>query len=205
MPAELIALYERMRRSMPTSPVLDRYDGDFVHPVFGDGDYKSSLLLLGEAPGAEEAAGGRPFVGKAGRQLDDLLSDAGLQRDRLYITNVVKYRPIVCSNHSVRNRTPSREEIIKALPPLYEEMNLLEARVIATLGNTPLKAILLLAGEPSVTIGQCHGRARELKIHGCCYTLFPLYHPASGIYNRSLIETMREDARRLGEHLVKTV
>lgn len=199
----LKALYEEICLSLAVLDASNAPDGDYAHPVFGEGDPNAALLLLGEAPGAEEAASGRPFVGKAGRQLDALLGDARVSRQQVYITNTVKYRPVARSERSVRNRTPSGTEITSAMPALEREIVLLRPPVIATLGNTPLAAVLALAGEPRMTIGSCHGVARRIMIdgHGC--TLFPLYHPASGIYNRALIDVMRADARLLGEHLVK--
>ncbi|MDO4572845.1 MAG: uracil-DNA glycosylase family protein [Clostridia bacterium] len=203
--AKLRTLYGAdARRIAAMAPEAGR-DGDFAHPVFGEGCAAPALLLVGEAPGAEEAAAGRPFVGKAGRQLDELLSCAGIPRESLYITNVVKYRPVLRSARSVRNRTPSRAEIEAGLPLLLAELRLLAPRMIATLGNTPLAAMRMLAGAPRAAVGDCHGRPMPLSVGGRDYALFPLYHPASGIYNRSLIEIMHADARRLREHLVKAL
>lgn len=201
--AQLSALYETIRRAYAEAEGARAQQGDFLHPVFGEGDPCARLLLLGEAPGAEEAMAGRPFVGKAGRQLDELLKEAGILRRQIYITNAVKFRPVVRSAHGVRNRTPSKTEVRDALPALGREIDLVRPAVIATLGNSPLNAVLALAGESHATIGACHGQARPLTILARRYTLFPLYHPASGIYNRSLIEVMYADARALGEHLVK--
>lgn len=200
---QLGCLYEEIRQTLSLREPDMTQDGDYLHPVFGEGCFSARLLLIGEAPGAEEAAAGRPFVGKAGRQLDELLQHAGVSRREIYITNTVKYRPVVRSLRSLRNRTPSGSEVAAALPVLRREIALLHPAVIATLGNTPLMAVLTLAGEPRAAIGACHGVTRGIWIDGSRYSLFPLYHPASGIYNRALIEIMRADARLLGEHLVK--
>jgi DNA polymerase len=167
-------------------------------PVFGEGCCTANVLLIGEAPGAEEAKLGRPFSGRAGRQLDALFASFGVARENAYITNVVKYRPVVRSERSVRNRTPKPAEVESALPLLRREIELLRPRVVLTLGNTPLKAVFRLCGETPGTIGILHGTRIPLRMGGVSFVLIPLYHPASGIYNRSLIEVMERDASFVG-------
>ncbi len=199
----LQALYDDISSLIVKLAAAGTHDGDFLHPVFGEGSMASGLLLFGEAPGAEEAALGHPFVGKAGRQLDELLLAAGIMREEVYISNIVKYRPVKRSERSIRNRTPTRQEVEAFLPSIACEIKLLCPRMIATLGNTPLQAILKIAGEAPQTIGACHGRPSSMVVAGRPCTLFPLYHPASGIYNRSLVDVMLADARLLGEQMVK--
>ena len=177
--------------------------GEYRSPVFGEGNPYPVALFVGEAPGAEETKQGRPFVGKAGRQLDALLGQAGIDRSAVYITNVVKYRPVVRSARSTRNRTPGPKEVAAALPLLGEELAAVLPQVVVTLGNVPLAAVLQLAGEPRQTIGAVHGRPLPLCLQGRALVLFPLYHPASGIYNRALVPVMERDVLALGEHLVK--
>ena len=201
--ASLQALYDDLRGRIIKLAATSTHDGDFLYPVFGEGNTDAGLLLLGEAPGADEAAAGRPFVGKAGKQLDELLLCAGISREEIYISNIVKYRPVKRSERSLRNRTPTRQEVELFFPDIGQELRLLDPQIIATLGNTPLQAILKIAGEEPQTIGTCHGHPRTILIAGRQYTLFPLYHPASGIYNCSLIDVMLADARLLGEQLVK--
>lgn len=201
--ATLQTLYDDIGRLIAKLAATGVHDGDFLHPVFGEGSAAADLLLLGEAPGAEEAAAGRPFVGKAGKQLDELLLVAGIPREQVYISNIVKYRPIKRSERSLRNRTPTRQEVEVFLPSIGQEIGALCAQTIVTLGNTPLQAILKIAHEEPLTIGACHGQPRSILIAGRRCLLFPLYHPASGIYNRSLIDVMRADARLLGEQMVK--
>lgn len=171
---------------------------DAAHPVFGEGPERAPLMLIGEAPGREEAAAGRPFIGKAGRQLDSMLRLAGLERSDIFVTNAVKYRPVNVKPKSVSNRTPSRRELDASLPCLMHEIELVRPVTIATLGNSPLYAVARLAGLMPLTVGACHGEAQSVIIEGNGYTLFPLYHPASGIYNRSLIAVMEADISRLG-------
>ena len=165
--------------------------------VFGEGDPQAKLVLIGEAPGEQETLEGRPFVGKAGKNLDEFLALSGLDRASLYITNTVKFRPSRLSKSgNWVNRPPTQEEVKLNLPFLLRELDLLTPRVIATLGNTPLRALL----GKEASIGEMHGRS--LPWHDCL--LYPLYHPASMIYNPSLKEVYREDVVRLGE-LMKTI
>ena len=179
----------------------DRDDpqGEYRSPVFGEGGTQSGALLIGEAPGAEETKSGRPFVGKAGKQLDALIALFGVKREEVYISNTVKYRPVVRSPKSVRNRTPLPAEVAQSLPLLRHEIELICPRVLLTLGNTPLKAVYQLAGQKPPVIGSVHGTEQALTIGTQRVILIPLYHPASGIYNRSLIEVMERDAKFAGE------
>ena len=135
----------------------DAPQGEYRRPVFGEGNVAASVLLIGEAPGAEETKLGRPFVGKAGKQLDALFGEFGITRAEAYITNVVKYRPVVRSPKSVRNRTPLPREVEAALPLLGEELSLLRPAFVLTLGNTPLRAVLRICARAQETVGALHG------------------------------------------------
>ncbi len=194
-------LYRAERTRLAALSGADEPQGEYASPVFGAGAPDSDTVLIGEAPGAEETKTGIPFVGKAGKQLDQLLSDAGIDRKRLFLTNTVKYRPVVRSAKTTRNRTPSRKEILAALPLLREELERIRPAVIVTLGSTPLGAVLDLASEKRTSIGEAHGKARRITIGSLQTWIFPLYHPASCIYNRSLTEVLREDAAQLGRFL----
>ena len=165
-------------------------------PVFGDGNIGSDIFLIGEAPGGDEEKQGRPFVGKAGKNLDEFIDVVGLKRENLYITNVVKIRPTNISPKTGKevNRTPNKEEIQFFLPFLIEEINIISPRLIVTLGNTPLKAI---TGDKKITIGDCH--AKLIKTDH--FDIFPLYHPASIIYNRSLKDVYYSDLKKIREFL----
>lgn len=166
--------------------------GDTEHPVFGEGEPTSRLLLIGEAPGAQEAQEGRPFVGKAGKQLRALLEQIGLNREEIYMTNAVKYRPIKKGKNA--NRTPMRKEIDASRPFLFEEMASLHFDWIATLGNSALYA---LTNDISLRIGDCHGTSIKTDFG----TLVPLYHPASVIYNRSLQPVYEADLMALASRI----
>ena len=166
--------------------------GDLSHPVFGEGPVNARLILIGEAPGTQEAEQGRPFVGKAGKQLDAFLESVGLDRSSLYVTNAVKYRPI--KPGSKANRTPTRAELDASRSFLLNEIADIDATWIATLGNSPLYAI---TEDRSLRIGDVHGQ--KLTWNG--RFLVPLYHPASVIYNRSLKECYEADLALLAAYM----
>ncbi|HWR22778.1 MAG TPA: uracil-DNA glycosylase [Feifaniaceae bacterium] len=197
-PGALGALYEGERARLNALCETEVPSGMHASPVFGQGPNKPYLVLIGEAPGAEETKAGRPFVGKAGKQLDELLQLAGIPRGDVFITNAVKYRPVTVSERSVRNRTPDKNEIMASLPLLREELLLLRPAYIATLGNVPLFAVLTLCGKGRGTIGELHGVPMDVTLGAMQATLFPLYHPAGVIYNRSLLPVCEADARALG-------
>lgn len=197
MSGELSALYAAETERLKVVALSGRNDGEYLRPVFGCGNADSPIVFIGEAPGANETEQGTPFVGKAGRQLDELLELADIPRKEIFITNVVKYRPVVRSERSVRNRTPSAGEVSASLPLLRAEMERIRPRLIITLGNTPLTAVRTLAGELPATVGDVHGRPLPVSLGGIRTVLYPMYHPASGIYNRALIEVMREDAKKI--------
>lgn len=191
--------YTLERSRLYSLATKDEPRGEYHKPVFGEGKPGAQILLIGEAPGAEETKLGHPFVGKAGKQLDALFCRFGVMRENAFITNVVKFRPVVRSEKSVRNRTPLPAEVKVALPLLKTEILHLCPRIILTLGNTPLKAVFALAGEKPPTIGSAHGSVHPIVIEGVPFSLIPLYHPASGIYNRSLVEVMEQDAAFVGD------
>lgn len=163
--------------------------------VFGEGKSDApAIMLIGEAPGEQETLQGRPFVGKAGKNLDGFLAAVGLRREDIYISNVVKVRPTrVSAKGSVSNRPPNREELLLFTPYLYEEILLVKPELIVTLGNVALQALL----GPKAVIGAHHGRETQVTVASgseeAAFRLFPLYHPASVIYNRSLSEVYQGD------------
>jgi uracil-DNA glycosylase family 4 len=110
--------------------------------VFGEGSLNSRLAIVGEAPGKHEVEEGRPFVGNAGKLLDELLAEAGIDRSKLYVTNVVKVRPTKEGGGSTQNRPPRAGEIRKGIGLLMEELDLVKPRALALLGSTPAKALI---------------------------------------------------------------
>lgn len=200
----LDALYEKERRRLAALWEGGARDGEYLTPAFGEGPTAPRLMLVGEAPGGEESRLSRPFVGRAGKQLDSLLAAAGIDREQVFVTNAVKYRPVKAGVRGAANRTPARTEVADSLWLLREEILLTRPRVIATLGNTPLSALLNIAGAAANTVGALHGRPLNLAAGGRPFILFPLYHPASGIYNRSLLPVMEADTAALRTLLDQT-
>ena len=171
--------------------------------VLGEGNTDHPpVMLIGEAPGEQESLQGRPFVGKAGKNLDGFLSVLELKREDIYISNVVKIRPTKTSEKGrLSNRPPNKEELALFTPYLMEEILLVQPKMIVTLGNVALKA---LCG-PKAIIGDMHGRETQITVthekQEASYALFPLYHPASIIYNRSLQEVYDGDLQALKTRL----
>ena len=166
--------------------------------VFGEGPKHPKLMLIGEAPGEQESLQGRPFVGKAGKNLDHFLELVGLVRGEIYISNVVKFRPTQTgATGRLSNRPPTKEEIALFRPWLMAEIARVNPGVIATLGNVPLQAVT----NSRLTIGEAHGQLMTVGETG--RPLFALYHPASLIYNRALAPVYEQDVRKLAEILRK--
>ena len=164
--------------------------------VFGDGNVNSKILLIGEAPGANEEKEGRPFVGKAGKNLTEFMESIKIDRSELYITNVVKIRPYRISPKTGRviNRAPDNNEKALFTPFLYEEIEAVNPEIVVTLGNVPLQAVL---NDKSVSIGEYHGKL----INFMGKKIFPLYHPAAVIYNSSLKKIYTNDLKELREYV----
>ena len=167
--------------------------------VLGEGNTDHPpVMLIGEAPGEQESLQGRPFVGKAGKNLDGFLRVLELNREDIYISNVVKIRPTKVSDKGrVSNRPPNKEELALFTPYLMEEILLIKPQMIVTLGNFALKA---LCG-PKAIIGDMHGAETRVTVkhekQAADFAIFPLYHPASIIYNRSLQEVYDGDLQTL--------
>lgn len=195
---QLSALYDKERNRLAALIETDKQQGEYNRPVFGEGSLSQGVMFIGEAPGANETEQGRPFVGKAGKQLDELLEMAGIARENVFITNTVKYRPCIRSEKSVRNRTPAKLEILEGMDVLREEICIVRPVMVVTLGNVPLQAVLSLCGMEKGTIGDLHGTAIRMSLKEVEFILFPCYHPASGIYNRSLVSIMEQDAISMG-------
>lgn len=163
--------------------------------VFGEGDLNADILLVGEAPGAEETRLKKPFVGKAGENLNEFLAAVNLLREEIYITNVVKFRPYVESETGRRrNRPPAQDEQIHQAAYLKKEIALIMPKIVVTLGNIALRNI---SGQKNATVGELHGKAVETGCEGHSFLLFSLYHPASIIYNRALKTVYLDDLQAL--------
>ena len=160
--------------------------------VFGSGNADADLMFVGEAPGANEDKQGLPFVGQAGKLLDQLLGEIDLDRKEVWISNVLKCRP-------PGNRDPHPNEIEACQDYLWRQIELIEPRVICTLGNFATK---LLTGSPT-GITRCCGRPQEREVAGLPVVIYPLFHPAAALRTPSVLERLREDFSRLPELLAE--
>ena len=160
--------------------------GSRTQVVFGNGNADADLAFVGEAPGFHEDQQGVPFVGRAGGLLDELLREQGLSRESVFVMNVLKCRP-------PENRDPQPDEIETCRPYLEAQVELIEPRVICTLGNFATK---LLTGSPA-GITRVHGQAQLHTIGGRTVLIYPLFHPAAALRTPRVKEQLREDFSRL--------
>jgi len=154
--------------------------------VFGSGDPGADLMFVGEAPGFHEDKQGVPFVGQAGKLLERLLEGIGLSRSDVYIANVLKCRP-------PGNRDPQQDEIEACEPHLFRQIELIEPRVVATLGNFATK---LLSGRP-LGITRVHGQEQEVTLGARSVLLYPIYHPAAALYTPAMLKVLEADFARI--------
>jgi uracil-DNA glycosylase family 4 len=168
--------------------------GGRTQVVFGSGDPTADLMFVGEAPGFHEDKQGIPFVGAAGKLLDQLLSVIGLVRADVYVCNVLKCRP-------PGNRDPMPAEIEACEAHLWRQIELIQPRVVATLGNFATK---LLSGRPT-GITRVHGQEHETTLGGRRVLLYPLYHPAAALYTPRMLEVLKSDFARIPELLGREV
>jgi DNA polymerase len=183
---ELEAIADEIRGHVPCGFAICE---EATHLVPGEGPADARVVVVGEAPGAKEDEQGRPFVGAAGKLLDRLLADAGLDRGEVFVTNVVKARP-------PGNRDPTPDEVRHHLPWLLAQLELIRPELLVTLGRHALNRFA-----PDAKISTVHGAVLEAGGH----TLFPLFHPAAALHNPALRETLQTDARALGETLGRQV
>jgi uracil-DNA glycosylase family 4 len=158
--------------------------------VFGAGDADAEVMFVGEAPGAEEDRQGLPFVGRAGQLLNELLEGIGMAREGVFIANVLKSRP-------PGNRDPQPLEIEACRPYLFEQVRLIEPRVVCTLGNFATK---LLSGNPA-GITRVRGTPQVHQLGGRTVFLLPLFHPAAALRTPAVKETLRGDLELLPQLL----
>jgi len=160
--------------------------------VFGSGSPDADLMFVGEAPGFHEDQQGIPFVGQAGKLLDSLLEGIGLTRADVFVANVLKCRP-------PGNRDPLPDEIAACEPHLFRQIELIEPKLVATLGNFATK---LLSGRPT-GITRVHGQEQEVTLGAMTVLLYPLYHPAAALYTPSMQKVLEEDFARIPELLTR--
>ncbi|PJE81646.1 uracil-DNA glycosylase [Candidatus Pacearchaeota archaeon CG10_big_fil_rev_8_21_14_0_10_32_42] len=168
--------------------------------VIGKGNLNADILFVGEAPGKNEDLQGIPFIGKAGKNLDEMLSKVGLSMEDVYITNILKCRPPM-------NRDPLPDEIRAHTPWLIEQIKKIRPKVICSLGNYATKFFLsngnvdLMENQPGITM--VHGKTRIMDFHGLKIKLLPLFHPAAIIYKRELLTLWEKDMEVVKKEVVE--
>lgn len=167
--------------------------------VFGEGSPDANVLFIGEAPGKQEDLQGRPFVGASGKFLDEMLASIGMKREDIYITNIVKYRP-------PNNRDPLPEEKKAFLPYLQEQLEIIQPKIIVTLGRHSGGAFL-----PDLHISTDHGKPKRIKLqfhddkmNSFAVVVLPLYHPAAALYNGGMRQMLMDDFALIPAILEKT-
>ncbi len=170
--------------SLEASPLYSYRIENKYFPVIGEGNHYAKIMFVGEAPGENEAKTGRPFCGRAGKVLDFLLQSINIKRGDVYITNIVKDRP-------PKNRDPLPEEIEAYAPFLDRQIEIINPKVIATLGRFSMEYVMRRygLGKEIAPISALHGRILEAH----AFKLIPLYHPAAAIYNQHLLPILKED------------
>ena len=172
---------EQLKQEIIAHNVCPELADGAIQLVMGDGNQKAKIVFIGEAPGKQEDEQGLPFVGASGKFLDEMLDAAGLVRSDVYITNIVKYRP-------PNNRDPSAEEKREFWPYLMRQLELIEPKVVITLGRHSGECFV-----PDIRISRDHGRAQRVKYHGREFLVIPLYHPAAALYNGAMRQTLIDD------------
>lgn len=184
-------------RGLTESPLYSFRKENRYSAVIGEGSLDADIMFIGEAPGEQEAKSGRPFVGNAGRVLDELLESIGLARADVYITNIVKDRP-------PENRDPTVAEINLYSPFLVRQLQIIQPKVIATLGRFAMDFILqqLEMAEKGQKIGQLHGEVLQAQAPHGQVAVVPLYHPAVTFYSRDRKQTLADDFQVL-KHFIQ--
>jgi DNA polymerase len=178
---------DELKEKIITDKVCSDLASQATQLVFGDGDPDSDIVFIGEAPGKNEDLQGKPFVGAAGKFLDQLLAMINIARAKVYITNIVKYRP-------PNNRDPLPEEKASFMPYLDQQLAIIQPKLVVTLGRHSLNCFL-----PQFQISQVHGQPKRFK--GRVY--LPLFHPAAALYNGSLKEVLIDDFSKIPTILTK--
>ena len=183
-----------LKTEIESSGVTPELKAGATQLVFGVGNADADIVFIGEAPGQKEDEKGEPFVGAAGKFLNEMLAAADLKREDVYITNIVKYRP-------PNNRDPLPEEKRAFWPYLMQQLEIIAPKVVITLGRHSGECFI-----PNIHISTDHGHARRVKYHEYEFLVIPLYHPAAALYNGGMRQTLIDDflaAAKLAEKHVK--
>lgn len=184
------AQLNKIQQQITENHICDELAKQSTQLVFGDGNPDADLVFIGEAPGKNEDIQGKPFVGAAGKFLNQMLEMIDLEREDVYITNIVKYRP-------PGNRDPSPEEKSDFLPYLQAQLEVIQPKLMVTLGRHSLNCFL-----PDLSISQVHGEPKRIKIKSkkqgeSSWVILPLYHPAAALYNGGMRQTLIDDFARI--------
>lgn len=192
MANDKIQQLEQIRKQILDDGVCPDLATTATQLVFGEGNPDANIVFIGEAPGKQEDLHGKPFVGAAGRFLDEMLASINLSREDIYITNIVKYRP-------PNNRDPLPEEKKAFLPYLQAQLEVIQPKVVVTLGRHSTNCFL-----PDLQISKVHGEPKRIKIQMkeqasdvLEIVILPLYHPAAALYNGSMRQTLLDDFARI--------
>lgn len=172
---------DALREEILTNHVTPELEAGAIQLVMGDGNANADIVFIGEAPGKQEDEQGLPFVGASGKFLNEMLAAAGLKREDVYITNIVKYRP-------PNNRDPLPEEKHEFWPYLMRQLEIIKPKVVITLGRHSGAAFI-----PDLVISRDHGHSRTVKYHDYEFLVIPLYHPAAALYNGSMRQVLIDD------------
>lgn len=172
---------DHLREEIITRNVCPELAAQATNLVIGDGNVDADIVFIGEAPGKNEDEQGLPFVGAAGKFLNEMLAQAGMVRGDVYITNIVKYRP-------PNNRDPLPEEKADFWPYLLKQLQIIEPKVVITLGRHSMEYFL-----PGMKISQIHGQPKRIQFGDKKLVIVPLYHPAAALYNGGMRQTLIDD------------
>jgi DNA polymerase len=189
------ALLDKLQAQIVADKVTPDLASGATQLVFGTGNPDADVVFIGEAPGKNEDLKGEPFVGAAGKFLNEMLGTIGMKREDIYITNIVKYRP-------PNNRDPLPEEKSAFLPYLQAQLDIIQPKVVATLGRHSMNCFL-----PDLQISKIHGEPKRVKWvlkHGdedtgmqISLVILPLFHPAAALYNGGMRQTLLDDFAKL--------
>lgn len=185
---EVLKLIKEEVIGLMASPLYAERVKNKYFPVIGEGSHIAQVMFIGEAPGENEAKTGKPFCGRAGKVLNELLTSVGIERKDVYVTNIVKDRP-------PKNRDPLPEEIAIYAPFLDRQIEAIKPKVVATLGRFSMQYVMNHYGLEweLAPISVLHGKVFSAKD----FKFIPLYHPAAAIYNQHLLGTLKEDFKVL--------
>ena len=179
---------DKIKQQILNDKITPELASGATHLVFGDGSPDAEVVFVGEAPGKNEDEQGLPFVGAAGRFLNEMLEAVGMKRAQVYITNIVKYRP-------PDNRDPYPDEKMAFLPYLKAQLDVIGPKLVVPLGRHSMEVLL----PPELKISQCHGQAKRYKGQ----VFMPLFHPAAALYNGGMRQTLMDDFKKVPALLKK--